>query len=304
MTMISPAPPRTPPTVAIIACFTTVYIVWGTTYLATRIAVEAIPPFLMRGISCATAGAILCLAAGRRTPRPSPAEWLTATLVGLLMFVGCQGVQAAVQRYVASGLVALVAASISLWIPLVAWAAPGGKSPGRRALIGAGLGVSGVGFLVAERPNGGFGHLSLGMAIILLLSTFSWAVGTELSRQLRRPASPWLASGMTLLTAGVLLLFLGLALGEGRAMSADIPLRAWLAVAYHVGANYLLCFSCYIWLLAVARPENVATYAYVNPLVAVTLGWLVAGETVTLHTVMGATLIVAAVAITVNRRAV
>jgi drug/metabolite transporter (DMT)-like permease len=293
------APTRSAPTAGVIAAFAALYVIWGTTYLATRIAVESIPPFLMRGLACTAAGAILCVVTGRRAACPSLGEWVNAAIIGILLFVGCQGVQAAVQLHVASGLVAVVAATLSLWVPLVAWVS-GGSPPSRNALVGQVAGITGVVLLVTER-QGSHDRLSLAAASILLLSTLSWAVGSVLSTRLRRPSSPWFASGMSLLAGGIALLLLSAVLGEAQTLrAADIPFRAWLAVAYHIGANYILCFSCYVWLLGAVSPAKVASYAYVNPLIAILVGWLMANELITAHILAGTVLIVAAVGTTIS----
>ena len=311
-----PAPPRggtvaamqetrdRAPLPAVLAAFAVIYVVWGTTYLANRAIVEALPPLLARAGCCLAAGAILFGATrlSGHAPAPTAAEWRTAALTGTLMFAGCQGLLSVAQQHVASGLAALMIATLPLWIPLLAWAAPGGRPPGRAALGGAALGLAGVAALAGGA--GALGGMSPGWGAVLLLSALSWAAGTVLGRHLPRPASPWLGAGMGLLAGGAVLALCGVAAGEAAAPPPDaVPPLVWGALAYTVFANYLLAFGCFTWLLDVAPAERVATYAYVNPLVAVLLGWLVAGEALTVGIGLAAVLILGAVAVAVSRPA-
>ncbi len=294
---------RAPPPAAF-AALAVLYLVWGTTYLANRVIVETLPPLLARAACCLAAGAILVGAARLvgRAPAPGAAEWRAAAVVGSLLFAGGQGLISLAQRHVASGLAALMVATIPLWIPLLAWAAPGGRPPGRAVLGSAGLGLAGVAVLVGGA--GALGGMSLGWGAALLLSALSWAAGTVLGRHLPRPESPWLGAGMGLLAGGAVLVLCGLAGGEAaRPWPDTVPPLVWGALAYTVFANYLLAFGCYTWLLDNRPAEQVATYAYVNPLVAVLLGWLLAGEALTAGIGLAAALILGAVAVSVSRPA-
>lgn len=250
--------PRRP---AVLAALAVIYLVWGTTYLANRLIVEVFPPLLSRAACCLVAGTILFAAArGRGAPAPTAAEWRSAALTGPLLFVGCQGLLSVAQRHVASGLAALVIATIPLWIPLLAWAAPGGQPPKRVSLGSAALGLSGVAVLVGGA--GALGGMSPGWGAALLFCALSWAAGTVLSRHLPRPTSPWLGAGMGLLAGGAVLVLGGLVAGEAASPWPDpVPPVVWGALAYTVFAKYLLAFGCYIWLLDVCPAERVATYA-------------------------------------------
>lgn len=291
------------PLPAVFAAFAVIYLVWGTTYLANRFIVEALPPLLARAGCCLAAGAILFAAARLGgAPAPAAAEWRAATLTGALLFAGCQGLLSLAQRHVASGLAALVIATIPLWIPLLNWAAPGGRAPGRAVFGSAALGLSGVAVLVGGA--GALGGLSPGWGAALVVSALCWAAGTVLGRRLPRPDSPWLGAGMGLLAGGAVLVLLGVAAGEAAGPWPDaVPPVVWGALAYTVFGNYLLAFGCYVWLLDTCPAERVATHAYVNPLVAVALGWLVAGEPLTAGVGLAALLIVGAVAVAVSRPA-
>jgi drug/metabolite transporter (DMT)-like permease len=295
---------RRAPLSAMLAAFAVIYLVWGTTYLATRMVVEVFPPLLARAACCLVAGAILFAGARLRgAPTPGAAEWGGPALAGLLFFVGCHGLLSVAQQHVASGLAALMIATVPLWIPLLDWMAPGGYRPGYAVFGSAALGLSGVAVLVGGA--GALGGMSPAWGAALLVCALCWAAGTVLNRHLPRPASPWLGAGMGLLAGGAALVLCGIAAGEAVALprSDAVPAVAWGALAYLVLGGYLLAFGCYLWLLDRCPAERVATYAYVNPLVAVLLGWLFAGEPLTAGVGVAAALIVGAVAVAVSRGA-
>jgi drug/metabolite transporter (DMT)-like permease len=293
----------TAPLPAVLAAFAVIYVVWGTTYLATRLIVEAFPPMLARAACCLAAGAILFAAARLRgAPSPRPAEWGAAALAGTLFFVGCHGLISVAQQHVASGLAALVIATVPLWIPLLDWMAPGGHPPGRLVLGSAALGFSGVAVLVGGA--GALGGMSPIWGAALLVCALCWAAGTVLNRHLPRPDSPWLGAGMGLLAGGAALVLCAMVAGEAAMpWPAAVSPLAWGAMAYLVFGGYLLAFGCYLWLLDRCPAERVATYAYVNPLVAVLIGWLFAGETLTAGMGLAAALIVGAVAVATSQGA-
>jgi drug/metabolite transporter (DMT)-like permease len=288
---------------AVLAAFAVIYLVWGTTYLATRLVVEVFPPLLARAACCVVAGAILLAAARLRgAPPPQAAEWGAAALTGFLFFVGGHGLLSMAQQHVASGLAALMIATVPLWIPLLAWAAPGGQRPGDVVLGSAALGLSGVAVLVGGA--GALGGMSLAWGAALLVGALSWAGGTVLSRHVPRPDSPWLGAGMGLLVGGAVLVLCGIAAGEAALPWPEaVPRMAWGGLAYLVFGGYLLAFGCYLWLLDNCPAERVATYAYVNPLVAVLLGWLLADEPLTAGVGFAAALILSAVAVAISRGA-
>lgn len=289
------------PLPAVLAAFAVLYLVWGTTYLAFRIIVEACPPLLSRAACCLAAGAILVGAVRLGgAPAPTRAEWRAAALTGTLLFAGCQGLLSIAQRHVASGLAALMIATMPLWIPLFAWAAPGGEPPGRAALGSAALGLAGVAVLAGGA--GTLGGMSWGWGAVLLLSAMSWSAGTVLNRHLPRPDSPWLGAGLGLLAGGAVLAVVGVAAGEVTGPWPDsVALAVLGAFAWMTLGSYILAFGCFTWLLDAVPAERVATYAYVNPLVAVLLGWLAAGEPLTAGIGVAAALIVGAVAVAVSR---
>lgn len=288
---------------AVLAAFGVVYLVWGTTYLANHAVVAVLPPLLSRAACCATAGTLLVagsLLAG--AARPTRAEWAAAALTGALLFAGCHGLVSLAQRHVASGLAALVIATVSLWLPLLAWAAPGGARPGWATIMGAMLGLAGIAVLTAGGAGTG-GGLSPLWGGVLLLSALCWAGGTVLGRHLPRPASAPLANGMALLAGGAVVALVGLAAGEASAGLPDRPgAGVWGALAYLVLGSYVLAFNCYVWLSDRQPPGRVGTYAYVNPLVAILAGWALLGESLMWGVGLAAALIVGAVAVTASAR--
>lgn len=287
-----------PTSAAVLAAFAVIYFVWGATFLATRYAVESFPPFMMRGAACVVAGCALYFWARRGGAAvPTPRQWAHAVVAALLLFVLCQGVLAWAQQQVASGIAALTAATIPLWIPLLAWALPGGTPPRANTAASVLLGLLGVGLLVWSGGKLDGGGVAPGMALILLGCALSWALGTVLLRRMDRPADVAMGMAAQLAAGGAMLWLLGLGLGEAWPRVSDVPARGWAAIGFHTFANYLLAFGCYTWLLQRRPAEQVATYAYVNPLVAVGLGWLLAGERVTPYTVLAMALILGAVAV-------
>jgi drug/metabolite transporter (DMT)-like permease len=285
--------------VKIWAAMLAVYIVWGSTYLAIRFAVETIPPFLMAGVRFLIAGAILYLA--RRLagdPAPTRREWRSAAIVGGLLLVGGNGCVVWAEQRVVSGITALVVGSAPLFMVIVDALRPGGRRPGWGTLVGVLIGLAGIGLLVAPGEIIGHGMAldALGFAV-LLLGAFFWAMGSLAGRDVRLPDSPLLSTSMEMLAGGAGLAILGTLTGEwGRLDLAAIAPRSLWGVAYLILFGSLVGFAAYTWLLRVAPTPLVATYAYVNPLVAVFIGNLLAGEELTPRILMASVVIIGAVA--------
>jgi drug/metabolite transporter (DMT)-like permease len=273
-----------------------VYLIWGSTYLAIRFAIETIPPFLMAAARYLTAGALLyAWSRFRGAPRPKLVHWRSALLIGaLLLLVGNGGVVWAEQR-VSSGLAALLVSTEPLWIVLLAWFRDRRQKPGGRVIAGLVLGFTGLVLLV--RPSHG-GSLDLPGVAAVLVASLSWAYGSLYSLRAKLPDAPQLSTAMQMLCGGSLLLLAGLGTGEttGFAMS-QVSTRSLLALAYLVVFGAIIAFTAYVWLLRSAPPVLVSTYAYVNPVVAVFLGWALAGEPFTRGTLIAAAVILAGVAL-------
>lgn len=276
--------------------FFLIYVVWGSNFLAIRYAVETIPPFLLMGVRSLLAG--VCLFAWarlRRAPPPTLHEWRAAAAAGVLLFLGCHGLLAWAQRRVPSGVAALALATIPLWMTLLDWLWARGRRPRSPVWIGLTLGLLGLGVLVG--PGRGKGSVDAIGLMALLVSAFAWAAGSILGRKSRLPSSVVLSTGMQLIAGGLALLLVSTVLREMTGFDpAGVPARSILGFAYMVGASSILAFTAYVWLLRVSTPSRVASYAFVNPLVAVFVGWAFGGEAVTARTAFAALLIVAGVA--------
>ncbi len=290
-----------PPTALLVAAFATVYVVWGSTYLAIRFAVEAIPPCLMAGIRFVLAGAILYpFVRARGAPRPSRAHWRNAAIAGTLMLAGGNGLVCWSEQYVHSGTAALVVATVPIWFALLDWMAFDGRRPTLRVTGGIALGIAGVLVLVgSSAPSAGL-TATAGIAALVIACAL-WSTGSLFARRAALPASPFLTTAMEMIAGGVALMLIGSATGEWpRVNLAAIGPRSWAALAYLVAFGSIAALSAYTWLLTVAPAARVATYAYVNPVIAVLLGALLGAEPLTPRVVISAAVIVAAVALTVS----
>jgi drug/metabolite transporter (DMT)-like permease len=280
-----------------------IYVIWGSTFLAIRIGVETIPPFLLAAGRWLLAGSCLyAFARARGAERPRARQWGTAALLGaLLVFFSNGGVTWAETR-VPSGLAALFIASVSFWMVLLDWLRPGGTRPAARVAAGVVLGFCGVALLAGPK-GGGLDVDPLGLAV-LLLSALSWSIGSLAAPRLARPAAPLLAAAMQMLAGGVYLVLASLATGEpARFSPRAVSAASLVSLVYLAVFGSLVGFTLYLWLVRVAAPALVSTYACVNPVVAVFLGWALLGETITPRVVMATAVIAGAVAIVVSSRA-
>jgi drug/metabolite transporter (DMT)-like permease len=277
-----------------------VYVVWGSTYLGIRVAVKTIPAFVMGGARFVLAGLLLYgIARLRGAPRFVTGRQLAAcALAGTLLAAGGNGIVNVAERYIDSGFAALVIAAVPLWVVLMR------RVTGERirvaTLLSVLTGFVGVGLLLA--PGGGGGSdRTLGFFLVLLAS-FSWALGSFLSPRLPLPSDGLLSTSVQMFCGGLVLCVAGLVSGEWfdldvGAISGD----SWLAFTYLVLIGSLVAYTAYVWLLQNAPISRVATYAYVNPTIAIFLGWLILDERVTLTTLAGAAVVIASVAVTVRK---
>ena len=271
--------------------YAAIYLIWGSTYLAIRIAVGDIPPLLLMGIRCVTAGALLLAWAALRGEHANLRQWRHATVAGALMIACTYGALAWAEQRLGSGVAALLSASSPLWLTTLEW-----RRRGRPAIVtvaGLLLGVGGVAVLVARGPAR---DVNVTAALVLIAGTLTWAAGSLYSRPPRLPLSAALGAGMPLVLGGIMLLLASFAVGEPAHQSHEISRASWWALAYLIVFGSLIGFTAYSWLLRVAPASRVGTHAYVNPLVAVALGWGLAGEPVTATTGVAAAAIAASVA--------
>jgi drug/metabolite transporter (DMT)-like permease len=265
-----------------------VYVIWGSTYLAIRFTLETMPPFGMAGVRFLVSGLLVYgIARWRGAERATWAYWRSAAIIGAALMVGGNGGVVWAEQRVDSGLAALMVAIEPVWIVLLLWLRPGSRPPGPRVLSGLALGIAGMFLLV--RP--GSGAIDLVGVTVLMLASLSWAWGSLYGQRAPLPSSALLSSGMQMLSGGALLLALSAILGEpGSFEPALVSLRSLLALGYLI-AGGLVAFTCYSWLMRNASPVLASTYAYVNPVVAVFLGWALAGEPLT-AAVLGATAVI------------
>lgn len=281
----------------VVIAFALIYIVWGSTFLAIRYAIESIPPFLTIGFRSAGAGALLYVwVLLKGDGRLSWREWRIAAIGGFCFFVLCHGSLAWAETRVPTGVAAVIMALIPVWVVLVDWLRPGGTHPGKLVLLGVAIGFSGLVILVGPQNLRGNGTLDLLAVVVLVLSALGWALGTVYSRYAAPKASPVATSAMQLLTGGAMLLLASAFSGDWNILAASTTTaRSIWALIYLIVVGSVITFSAYIWLLRVTSPSRVATYAYVNPVVAVALGWAFAGEAITQETVLGTVVVVVGV---------
>lgn len=288
----------------IVLAFAAVYVLWGSTYLAIRFGVETIPPFLMAGVRHLTAGVLLfgwLRLTG--TPRPEPRHWRSAAIIGGLLLLGGNGLVTWAEQRVPSGLAALIVASVPIWMTVFD-GLQRRERPHGVVILGLALGLGGIAFLVAPGRFAGGSHVDPLGAAALLTAALLWATGSLVSRRVPLPTSTLLTTAMEMIAGGLILLVVAGVTREWQGFTlAAVSTRSLLALGYLIVAGSLLGFSAYIFLLGATTPARVSTYAYVNPVVAVFLGWLLAGEPVTARTLVAAAIIVAAVALIIRHGA-
>ncbi len=293
----------TPARWRVILAYLAVYIIWGTTYLGIRFAIETMPPFLMAGTRFLAAGALLYLWTRLRgTPHPPLASWGPALLSGAFMIGVAQGAVSWAEQYVNSGLAAVLAGTMPIWMLTFNWARPGGQRPNAVMVTGVAAGFVGVMILLAPWQTADRDVHLLGAAVILL-GVMSWTGGSIYTRTLKISPSHFQTTAMQMLCAGALLTLAGTLVGDWSGVSlGNLSLLSVLSWAYLVVVGSIVALTSYTWLLGVSQPSRVATYAYVNPVVAVLLGWLLANELLSARMAVGVAVIVGAVVLVTRGR--
>jgi len=286
----------------LLLAFAAVYFIWGSTYLAIRFAIETVPPFLVGGSRFLLAGAVMyAWLRARGAARPTRLEWRSAFIIGPLLMTGGNGGIVYSEQFVPSGIVALIVALVPLWLLVLGWMRGGGRPSGRE-WFGVAVGLVGVAMLVStdgNPSNGGIGPLPL---LVMILSTLSWSVGSLIARDAPLPASPLLASAMEMLAGGAGMVLIAAVRGEFTQLAmSSISWRSSLSIGYLAVFGSIVAFSSYKWLLTKASPAAVGTYAFVNPVVAVALGWAFAAEPLGPRTIVAMLVIVGAV-VTISLR--
>ena len=277
-----------------VLAFLAIYVIWGSTYLAIRIAVESLPPFAMAGARFALAGGVLWLFGRAMGAAPLGRKDLGVALVsGALMLLGGNGAVVWAEQWVASGAAALLVAAVPLWMVLLDWASAGTR-PGPRIMVGLAVGFLGLGLLLGAPEMSSRDQLRGGAAI--MFGTVSWAVGTIYTRRWSFGVNGTMAAASQMFTGGLCLLFVSLLAGELRGFAvSEVTMRSWTGLVYLIVAGSIVAYSAYLWLLRVTTVTRVSTYAYVNPVVAVVLGSGFAGEEITPSGALAAVVIVLSV---------
>lgn len=274
------------------------YIVWGSTYLAIRFTIETIPPFLSAGMRFLVAGTILMIwrrAVGDATP--TRRQWRSTTIIGILLLLGGNGLVSFAEQYVPSGIAALIIGTVPMWLVLIEALRPGGVKPNWQAILGLVVGFGGIFLLVGPTElTGNTNSLnSFGIGAVLL-AAFLWSVGSIYSRSADLPSSSLMATGAEMLTGSLVIIGFSGLVGEWNGFDITaVSTRSWLGLLYLITFGSLVGFVSYIWLLKHARVSLVATYAYVNPLVAVFLGAWLADEIINARILIAGLVIIGSV---------
>ena len=290
--------------IQVVANFSALYVIWGSTYLGILFAIQSIPPFLMAGARFFLAGLIMFAIARTQGPLKSTwAEWRTALIVGACLLLGGNGGVTLSEKFIESGLASLIVATVPIYITLLGWIFRMTPRPSGIVWIGLAGGFVGVAVLLGPAlrfSSEGNRHPAIGMSI-LLLSSFIWSAGSLYSRASKHATTPFLGAAQQMLCGGLLMLLVGLLAGETTDFHpARITALSLGAFAYLVLIGAIVGYTAYFWLLRHCDPAKVATYAYVNPIVAVLLGAFFAHETVTLRTLLAAILIIGSVALIIT----
>jgi len=283
----------------VLLAFAIIYFVWGSTFLAIRVGVREVPPFLMAGMRFLVAGLVLVAwMRVKETSFPSTREWLSASLMAVLIFVLDYGLLFWAERRVPSGVAAVMMATIPVFMTISEIVILGTQRLTLR--LGAALlvGLGGVAVLVSRSVSFGDAPIDTVGAIALIVAAISWSVGSMLTRKLPLPAEKAMSSGAQMLAGGILLTLTATTLGEFRGFRPqDVSMKAWFALVYLIVAGSIVAYTAYVWLIHHESPTKVGTYAYVNPVVAVLLGYFIGGEALTLRTILGTALVLVSVVV-------
>jgi drug/metabolite transporter (DMT)-like permease len=294
-----------PTTWKILLAFAIIYFVWGSTYLAIRVGVREVPPFLLAALRFSIAGLVLygwMLARGERSP--SGRQWLSAMVLGLLIFVFDYGLLFWAEQRVPSGVAAVMLATIPVFMALSEIVFLRTQRLTVRLAVSLAIGIAGVAVLMNHSLDLGAAPIDRAGAGALIFAAVSWSVAASLTRKLPLPASKVMSSGAQMLAGGVLLGIVAAALGEFRDFHPrDVSREAWLALLYLIVAGSIIAFTAYVWLIHHESPTKVGTYAYVNPVVAVVIGYFLGGESLGLRTILGTLLVLSSVVVITTSRA-
>lgn len=285
--------------------FAVIYFVWGSTFLAIRVGVREVPPLVLASMRFFVAGAVLFLwLKFKGTPSPSPREWLAATALAICIFVVDYGLLFWAEQRVPSGIAAVMLATIPVFMTLSEIIFLRTQRLTFRLALALLVGIGGVGVLVSRSVNIGEAPIDRAGAGALVIAAISWSIASALTRKLPLPESKAMSSGAQMLAGGILLAVTAAIFGEFRGFHISaVSHAAWFALAYLIVAGSIVGFTAYVWLIHHQSPTKVGTYAYVNPVVAVILGYFLGGETVGPRTLLGTMLVLVSVIVITTTRA-
>ena len=296
-------PNNAAPLIGLVAAFAVIYLVWGSTYLAIRFAVETIPPFLLAGARFLVAGGIMyAWLLARGEAKVTKGQLVPCATSGILMLVGGNGLVCWAEQFIPSGITALIIGTAPLWIVMVGWIGFKDDAPSGKIVLGLLLGLVGIGIL-AEPAGFSNGETNLWGIVAILFACFFWAWGSFLSKSPTMPKSTLLSVALQMLIAGAAMVLISCGLGEPMNMDwSAVSAKSLWSLAYLIVFGAILAYSCYGWLFRNASAVAVSTYAYVNPVVAVILGYWLANEEVTQMTIIGAALILFSILLVSGRK--
>lgn len=288
-----------PRTWKVLLAFAIIYFVWGSTFLAIRVGVREVPPFLLAGMRFLVAGLVLYIwTRSRGTPSPTVREWSGASLLAVLIFVLDYGLLFWAERRVPSGIAAVMMATIPVFMTLAEIVFLRTQRLTIRLAFALLVGMAGVVVLVGHTMSLGEAPVDTAGACALIVSAISWSTAASLSRKVPLPAAKTMSSGAQMLAGGVLLTLTAAVLGEFRGFQVQSVSRgAWLALVYLIVAGSIVGFTAYVWLIHHESPTKVGTYAYVNPMVAVLVGYFLGGEAIGPRTIAGTLLVLVSVVV-------
>ena len=286
----------------LIFAFAMIYIVWGSTYLAIAFAVETMPPFLAIGTRFLTAGILLYgFMRLRGVPVPPRERLINGGIIGFLTLGLGTGLVAWAEQFIESGFAALIITAVPLWFVLFDWLMLKGGAPTRPVIIGLILGFLGISLLTGPQLLSGVQTTDSLAVLLVIIATLSWSAGSLRSKMIRMPENLFMSSAVQMGVGGLMVSLIGLALGEGNSLTiTQISSASFWAWMYLVVFGSLGAFSAYVWLLGNAPPKQISSYAFVNPVVAVFLGWWLADELVNARILVACIIMVSAVALIIR----
>jgi drug/metabolite transporter (DMT)-like permease len=286
-----------PPVLKLIAAFAAVYIIWGSTYLGVRFASESIPPLLMASVRFLVSGTILYIVARTKgAAAPKPIHWKSSVITGFFLLLLGNGMMAWSLKFVSSSLAAILVATEPFWLVLVAWLLFGKGKPKIKEVLGLAIGFVGIMILISTKNQAGNTDTNPIGVVMVMVSAIAWAIGSMYATKAVNTDSAILTVAMQMLAGGVMLVMAGTLAGEWKLLHFDaVTAKSLLALAYLTFFGSLVAFTAYSWLLGKVSPSLASTYAFVNPVVAIFLGWSLGGEAISVAMLLASGIIITSV---------